>query len=410
MVTLVVRPITFAQHREYVLGQSSVSFLQTPEWAAAKQGWGSHSLGWFEGGHLVGAGLVLSRHVPRTRWWLAYLPEGPHLPGLATGAATVSELLDPLIAHLRDEGAFLVKIGPTIPVRRWDAPTLKAAIGQPGVSRLRDVAPDESYRRGIELSSALRHAGWTQRPDSGAGFGDVQPRYVFQVPLCDADGAPRSGEQIFAGFNQLWRRNVRKAERAGVVVTRGDQSDLARFHPLYVETAWRDHFIPRPLRYFEQMWEALNQPGSTAPMNVYLARWQGQDLAATTMISVGDHAWYSYGASSNEGRDVRPSNAIQWQMMRDSVDAGMSVYDLRGITDTLDESDPHFGLIRFKLGTGGSAIEYVGEWDFALRPLVARSFDVYLRRGEYLDRGRRHLPRTRRRADAAAPDRSQVRS
>ena len=54
---------------------------------------------------------------------------------------------------------------------------------------------------------------------------------------------------------------------------------------------------------------------------------------------------------------------------------------MRGISDTLDESDPLFGLIRFKLGTGGQAVEYVGEWDYALRPSLTKAFDLYMRRG-----------------------------
>lgn len=406
-MTFTVRPISFAQHREYVVNQSSVSFLQTPEWGAAKPGWESHSLGWFSGSRLIGAGLVLSRRIPRSRSWLAYLPEGPHLSALADGNEAVPSLLEPLLHHLRAEGAFLAKIGPTVPVRRWEAATLKSAIGQPGVERLRDVVPDESFAAGVDLISALRTAGWTQRPDTGAGFGDVQPRYVFQVPLRDTAGSATSEQQLFAHFNQLWRRNVRKAERAGVDVRRGDRSDLARFHPVYVETAIRDGFIPRPLSYFEQMWDALNQPDSTAALSVYLATWNEQTLAATTMIRVGDHAWYSYGASSNAGREVRPSNAIQWQMMRDSLAEAAGVYDLRGITDTLDESDPHFGLIRFKLGTGGHAIEYVGEWDYPLRPKLARAFDLYLRRDDLRARSRarvRALARRPRRALSPSGD------
>ena len=116
-------------------------------------------------------------------------------------------------------------------------------------------------------------------------------------------------------------------------------------------------------------------------IRLYLARHDGAVLAGTTMVTVGDHAWYSYGASADIGREVRPSNAIQWQMIKDAIADGDSVYDLRGISDTLDESDPLFGLIRFKLGTGGRAVEYVGEWDYALRPTLAKAFNVYMRRG-----------------------------
>ena len=98
------------------------------------------------------------------------------------------------------------------------------------------------------------------------------------------------------------------------------------------------------------------------------------------MITVGDHAWYSYGASTTADRDVRPSNALQWRMMQDAHAAGCSVYDLRGIADTLDPADHLHGLVQFKVGTGGYAQEYVGEWDYVLRPLWAKGFRTYLAR------------------------------
>jgi lipid II:glycine glycyltransferase (peptidoglycan interpeptide bridge formation enzyme) len=115
-------------------------------------------------------------------------------------------------------------------------------------------------------------------------------------------------------------------------------------------------------------------------LRLYLARHEGDLVAATTMVRVGEHAWYSYGASSTEKRDVRGSNAIQWRMMRDAAAAGATVYDLRGITDTLDPDDPHFGLIQFKLGTGGDAVEYAGEWDLPLNRLLYKAFDLYMSR------------------------------
>jgi lipid II:glycine glycyltransferase (peptidoglycan interpeptide bridge formation enzyme) len=67
-------------------------------------------------------------------------------------------------------------------------------------------------------------------------------------------------------------------------------------------------------------------------------------------------------------------------MIRDAISAGAEVYDLRGITDTLDAEDPTIGLIQFKVGTGGEAVEYVGEWDLPLRRLLYRAFEAYMRR------------------------------
>ncbi len=372
---MTVREISAAEHLSFVRQQSSASFLQVPSWAGVKAEWGHHSLGWFDGNELIGAGLVLTRRIPRLKNFLAYLPEGPVLPWNQGSARSASDLLPPMLDHLKTAGAFMVKLGPPVPVRRWSTATLKAAIADGDASRLRDVSPDETFDAGVVLADQLRNSGWTQRSDTGAGFGDVQPRYVFQIPL-----AGRTAEDIFSGFNQLWRRNVRKAEKLGVTVERSDRAGLAVFHPIYVETAARDGFVPRGLGYFERMWDAMSAEDPDR-IRLYLAHHDGVALAGTTMVTVGNHAWYSYGASADAGREVRPSNAIQWRMITDAVADGDAVYDMRGISDTLDESDPLFGLIRFKLGTGGEAIEYVGEWDYALRPALAKAFEIYLRRG-----------------------------
>jgi lipid II:glycine glycyltransferase (peptidoglycan interpeptide bridge formation enzyme) len=130
-------------------------------------------------------------------------------------------------------------------------------------------------------------------------------------------------------------------------------------------------------------------PSESGRFVLWLARHDGDLVAATIAIRVGEHAWYSYGASSPEKREVRGSNGVQWAMIRDALARGADVYDLRGITDTLDPEDPHVGLIQFKTGTGGEALETVGEWDLPLNRALYRGFDLYPNRRAILARVRR---------------------
>jgi lipid II:glycine glycyltransferase (peptidoglycan interpeptide bridge formation enzyme) len=67
-------------------------------------------------------------------------------------------------------------------------------------------------------------------------------------------------------------------------------------------------------------------------------------------------------------------------MIKVALRDGAAVYDMRGISDTLDPDNHLFGLIQFKLGTGGYAQEYVGEWDYILSPAWAKAFDFYMSR------------------------------
>lgn len=369
-----VRPISAAEHLRYIASRPSVSFLQTPAWGHVKQDWAAESLGWFEDDTLRAAGLVLYRQVPRLKRYLAYLPEGPDLHWeSAAGSGGLGRWLDPLTGYLRSRGAFAVRLGPPVATRSWDAPTLKSALASGQASRLGDLPPTWVDERASAIGPALADAGWLP-PQSAQGFAQGQPQHVFWLPL-----AERTQEQVFAGFNQLWRRNVRKADKMGVEVSRGTRDDLAEFHALYVETAERDGFTPRPLSYFVGMWDAMTSEDDSR-LRLYLARHSDELVAATTATHVGGHVWYSYGASSTAKRDVRGSNAVQWRMITDAIAGGASVYDLRGITDTLDPDDPHAGLIQFKLGTGGQAVEYPGEWTLPLNRLLYRAFEMYLSR------------------------------
>jgi lipid II:glycine glycyltransferase (peptidoglycan interpeptide bridge formation enzyme) len=378
-----VRSISADEHRAFIREQPWASFLQTPAWATVKSEWRGESLGWYDDDRLVGVGLVLYRKLPKLPRYLAYLPEGPVIDWAADD---LGDWLTPMTEHLRAQGAFGVRMGPPVVTRRWSAEQVKAGIADERVRTLGDVAPLVRSATGARVVQQLEALGWRRQVAEG-GFAAGQPQYTFVIPLVADDGTRRTEDQVLAGMNQLWRRNIRKADKSGVTVERGTAEDLKAFHDLYVHTAQRDHFTPRPLGYFQTMYDALgaDDPGR---ISLWLAHHEGDLVASTIGVRVGTHAWYSYGASSTDKRDVRGSNAIQWAMIRAAIAEGAEVYDLRGITDTLDPDDPHVGLIQFKTGTGGEAVETAGEWDLPLNRALYRGFQLYLNRRSLLP-GRR---------------------
>ncbi|MFE5482430.1 lipid II:glycine glycyltransferase FemX [Streptomyces sp. NPDC056527] len=354
------------------------SFLQLPSWADVKDGWRPQFLGWGPGdGTLTGVALVLLRPFPGTRKYFAYLPEGPVADW---SDPDMDGWLTPLLQHLRAAGAFAVRIGPAPAFRRWNARTLKTHTG-PG-RRLADVLADEVDPLGTAVAERLRSRGWRRcggDSTSDSDGADAQPRHVYRVPL-----AGRTTDDLWNGLNQEWRRNVRKARRSGVEIVVGSAADLPEFYRLLGITEQRDGFrLGRSLAYYERQYAVLNaeEPGR---MRLYLARHEGETLAAHTMITVGRRVWYQTGASADHRREVRPSNALQWRMMRDAHAAGAEVYDMRGIPSTLDPDDRAHGLLRWKLGTGGQAVETLGEWETPLggttNHALYRAFQAYMAR------------------------------
>nr|WP_243744714.1 peptidoglycan bridge formation glycyltransferase FemA/FemB family protein [Streptomyces hainanensis] len=372
-------PITATAYRRFLASREgaalNAAFLQCPSWAEVKEGWRAQLVGWGPdpgAGRLSGVALVLLRQVPGTRKFFAYLPEGP----VADWAdPDIDGWLAPLLRYLRLAGAFAVRIGPSPDYRRWSAVRVKAATG-PG-RRLADVLASEVDPLGTVVAERLRTRGWQRC--GGEEDGDAQPRHVFRIPLTG-----RTPDDLWAGLNQEWRRNVRRAQKSGVEVVSGSAADLPEFYRLLRITEERDGFrLGRSLAYYQRQYAALNaeEPGR---MRLYLARHDGETLAAHTMIRVGGRVWYQTGASADHRREVRPSNLLQWRMLLDAQALGAEVYDMRGIPSTLDADDRAYGLLRWKLGTGGEVVETLGEWE---RPLggtanhaLYRVFQTYLAR------------------------------
>ncbi|MFI9585325.1 lipid II:glycine glycyltransferase FemX [Streptomyces sp. NPDC052236] len=369
-----VRTLAADQYQWFLAARPEASFLQYPSWAEVKDQWRSERIGWqLNSGELAGAALILYRQFPGTRKYFAYLPEGP----VADWAdPDIDRWLQPLMRHLRKAGAFAVRIGPSPAYRRWDAERLKSAMG-PG-RKIGDVLATEVDPLGAAVADRLRTRGW-QRCGGDETDADAQPRLVFRVPL-----AGRDAGDLWAGLNQEWRRNIRKAEKAGVETVVGGPEDLPEFYRLLRITEERDGFrLGRSLAYYEKQYAALNaeQPGR---MRLCLARHQGEILAAHTMIVAGRRVWYQTGASADHRREVRPSNALQWRMMCDALALGADEYDMRGVPSTLDPDDRPFGLLRWKLGTGGQTVETLGEWETSVggtaNSALYRAFQAYLAR------------------------------
>lgn len=379
---MTLRTITAETYRAFLASPDGTAlgagFLQCPSWADVKEGWDAQLLGWGpdpEAGQLVGVALVLLRQFPGTRKYFAYLPEGPVADW---NDPDVDAWLGPLLEHLRRSGAFAVRIGPSPAYRRWEAARLKPHTG--AGRHLGDVLASEVDPLGTAVAERLRERGWRRCGGEGsANDGDAQPRHVFHVPL-----AGRTTDDLWSGLNQEWRRNVRRAQQAGVEVVVGGAAELPEFYRLLGITERRDGFrLGRSLDYYARQYAALNaeEPGR---MRLYLARHRGEILAAHTMITVGRRAWYQTGASADHRREVRPSNALQWRMLQDAHALGAHTYDMRGIPSTLDPGERAYGLLRWKLGTGGQVVETLGEWE---RPLdghanyaLHRAFQAYLNR------------------------------
>ncbi|GAA2023961.1 peptidoglycan bridge formation glycyltransferase FemY [Terrabacter terrae] len=377
---LTVREITGDEAVETLL-ELGGSFLQTPAWGRAKAGWRRTHLGWFDAtGRRVGAGLVLSRTIPRLSRSYAYLPEGPGLPWDVV-AADPTVWLDPLVAWAKAHKAFALRLGYPVVSRVWDREPVKKQVVDNGLLSFTTLPPAVDNPTARSLEGWLDHNGWLSLGADGVAVG--QPRL-----LCIVDLRDRTEAELLKGMNQQWRRNVKKAEKAGVQVRAVGAEGLDTFHALYVESAHRDNFMPRPKAYFDVMARSFATDEGPVSARFYEAHVDGDVLASALMIRFGRTFSYLYGGSTERNRDARASNALQWRAMRDAAAAGCEAYDFRGFNTSLGATSPLTGLLLFKLGAGADVVEMVGErelvlsrfWHFAFAKAMAARIAINKRR------------------------------
>lgn len=219
-----------------------------------------------------------------------------------------------------------------------------------------------------ELSAALSSAGFGPAPL------DVTTPATVEIPL-DADV-----ESLFAGLRSSRRRNVRKAEKAGLTVRLGSYGDLTTFHDLYRNTARRQGFTPLPIESLERQWSVL---GKTGRLNIFLAELHGEAMSAATVSTFGNRSVFKLAGLSEDprAREVRASDYLHWRIMVETKELGCRFYDLGGFDKEAakiiaDGGEPpdHIrnSASQFKLGFGGD-VRVLPEAQWRLSPGPLRS-------------------------------------
>ena len=323
------------EYKKFLENHERCNFQQSLEWAKVKDSWKNEViLAEDEQGNIIGSLSVLIRKIP-IFGNLMYSSRGP-----------VCDIHDEKVLEQLTEGAKQL-------AKKYHAFVLKI---EPDIK-----SDDQEFR---EIVTKL---GYRIKDDAKDFSEEIQPRYVFRL---DIKG--KTEDEIFAGFHQKTRYNIRLAIKKGVTVKEGTKEDLKDFHKIMVETGARDGFIIRPLEYFEKMYDAL----APEHMKLLMAYYEGKPISGVIPIMYGNKTWYLYGASSNEYRNVMPNYLLQWEMIKLAIARKNDIYDLRGVSGVVDESHPQYGLYRFKKGFGAEFTEFLGEIYIPFKPVWYKLYKV----------------------------------
>lgn len=181
-------------------------------------------------------------------------------------------------------------------------------------------------------------------------------------------------EQILSEMKQKTRYNINLAKKKGVEIeVSSDVSKADVFYKIMKETSERDKFGAHPLEHYKKLLEILGEGGT---MKVYLAKFEGEYIAANIVSFFGNTTSYLHGASSNEYRNVMAPYLLQWQAILDAKKMGFQYYDFWGIAPNDDPKHSWAGVTRFKKGFGGEQLDFPGTYDLVVSKVWYKIYKV----------------------------------
>ena len=334
-----IRPVNSREEWHSILSILHVDqILQSWDWGELKSrhGWDVQRVVWQDNQLVLAAAQILTRSEIRfgIRAKIMYVPRGPVFDWNNT--ILRQNVLEDLRKMTIMENAVFIKIDPYV------------AVGY-GVEAHPDDKPDDV---GLELVDELTKGGWKESKQQ------IQFRNTMVLDLTAEEST------LLASFSQKTRYNIRLASRKGLEVRNGTFEDLKLLYSLYKSTAARNGFAIRPRGYYIDVWQSFIEAGMAQPLLVTI---DNEVVAGVVMSMFGGRATYMYGMSSGQHTEKMPNYLLQWESIIRAKASGCTSYDFWGVPEVFVDSDPLWGVWRFKSGFKGNVVRTLGAWDFSCK-------------------------------------------
>lgn len=383
-------------------------FLQSLSWgefAKVKKNLTPHYLGLTtEDNQLVAATLLLEKHLPMNMCYL-YAPRGFVID--FNKKELLKTMTKKVVEFAKTRKAIFVKIDPDIIRKSYDYQNEEQELTYDP-----EVIFDNIKKAGF------KHLGFTKN------FETSQPRYSFRINL------EQSLEDIENHLSKTTKQRIAKSEKLETEVVIGTKNDIKEFYHLMTLTESRKDFISYNEDYYETLYEIFNgnknskatlllgkinfnktiksleknlkrivdqisilpidnlsksaktkleelrkqKENTQSEINKYkdYAKQYGNEitLSAHMIIEYGDKAWVLYAGNHNILSETYVNYHTYYEHLRYCKSRGLRIYDQFGTIGDLREDNPLFGLHEFKRKFGGDYVEFLGEWDYVINPVM----------------------------------------
>ncbi|MFA5025535.1 MAG: peptidoglycan bridge formation glycyltransferase FemA/FemB family protein [Candidatus Shapirobacteria bacterium] len=308
--------------------------IQTWEWGdfQESQGHRVYRLGVFDQQKLISAYMVSFHRIPHTNFSIGTILRGP---------AIDDDMMENVKKIAEKENAIFVKFEPDDIEKIYD----------------------NNYQLLKNKSVLLNYPNLVTSPKVA-----FYP-HTFIVDL------KKSEEDLLADMSQKTRYNIKIANRHGVTITHSvKDEDFEIYLRMLFDTTKRQGFYLHSEDYHRQQWSTLK---STGMVEIFLATFQGQTLAAFMIFKLKDRLFYPYGASLDVHREVMAPTLLMWEAIKYGQSLGLKTFDMWGcLGPDANASQPGFGFHRFKQGYGGNLVQFVGTYDLVINPQFYKIYNL----------------------------------
>ena len=374
-------------HDDFVKQSPLCNLLQSSNWAKIKDNWDSCITGVYQKDKLVASGLILIKHLPLS-FTMMYIPRGPIMD--YENKELVKFYLKELKKWAKTKHCLFISFDPAIKLREFDLDHKDKPDDQKALSIINNLQDNKAIYKGktLKIEETIQprfHMGlyYTDDLNSHLPKSTIKSCKAAIKRHVNVKVADHSEVEKFAKMieltekhknvhlrNEEYFRKILDVYKEDATLYLADvnvntykkeleDSIKAANDTLQNETATNNakNKALQTIKNSEKELIAINDLASTYPNDTI--------IAGGLMVGFGNTCEMLYAGRNDDFNSFRPQYYLYTKKIEHSFKQGYQYVNMGGIEGTLDD-----GLSKFKANFNPVIIEYVGEFDLPVMPLL----------------------------------------
>ena len=374
-------------HDDFVKQSPLCNLLQSSNWAKIKDNWDSCITGVYQKDKLVASGLILIKHLPLS-FTMMYIPRGPIMD--YENKELVKFYLKELKKWAKTKHCLFISFDPAIKLREFDLDHKDKPDDQKALSIIADLQNNKAIYKGKTLKIEET----------------IQPRFHMGLYYTD---------DLNSHLPKSTIKSCKAAIKRHVNVKVADHNEVEKFAKMIELTEKHKNVHLRNEEYFRKILDVYKEDATLylADVNVNTYKKELEDsikaandtlqnetatnnaknktlqtiknsekelitindlaskypndtiIAGGLMVGFGNTCEMLYAGRNDDFNSFRPQYYLYTKKIEHSFKQGYQYVNMGGIEGTLDD-----GLSKFKANFNPVIIEYVGEFDLPVMPLL----------------------------------------